>query len=275
MLDKFIYENHIGQRFEGLENGVYLNYSELRDYAWEFDTINSRISRFYRPITNRKVPLVVVCKSGDEATAVKNKLTEIAEKDIEAMIPGKIYVGDYYARGYITASVKSNYLIHKRHCKIDLTFTSEDPAWYREQQRSFAPGSNDVASRSGKDYPYDYQYDYSATQSAQIIVCESIRSNAFRLRIYGEALNPSITIGGHVYKINGFIRAGESVLIDSTTKKITLHKNDGTTENWFDGRSRDSYIFQEIPPGQHTVIWNDSFGFDLTIIEKRSEPKWI
>lgn len=75
--------------------------------------------------------------------------------------------------------------------------------------------------------------------------------------------------------LDGTISAGESLLIDSLTKTITLTKADGTKENWFDKRNRDSYIFQEIPPGQNTVVWNDYFGFDLTIIEKRSEPKWI
>ena len=46
MLENFVYENHLGQRFVGLENGVYLNENELRDYAWEYDVINNRISRF-------------------------------------------------------------------------------------------------------------------------------------------------------------------------------------------------------------------------------------
>ena len=77
-----------------------------------------------------------------------------------------------------------------------------------------------------------------------------------------------------MYSINGAIGAGETLLIDSTTKKIVLTKADGSKENWFDKRNRESYIFEEIPPGEHAVIWNGTFGFDLTIIEKRSEPKW-
>ena len=123
--DSFIYENHLGQRFE--EDCVYLNYSDLRDYSWSCDTMNSRISRFYRSITERKLPLVIVGKTGDEATEIKNRLFEIAEADIMAMIPGKIYSGEYYTQGYITASAKSKYLINKRFSKIDLTLTSDDP----------------------------------------------------------------------------------------------------------------------------------------------------
>ena len=146
MLDKFIFENHLGQRFEGLPNGVYLNYSDLRDYSWSFDTINNRISRFYRDITERKIPLVVYCKSGEEAVSIMNRLHELAEADIVAKIPGKIYVGDYYTVGYITASMKSNYLIRKKYCKIELTLTSDDPVWYNEHAYTFI-------SDSGGDEP--------------------------------------------------------------------------------------------------------------------------
>lgn len=272
MSDKFIYENHLGLRFE--EECVYLNQSELRDYSWSYDAINSRISRFYRPVTNRKIPLVVAGLNNDEAIAAKHRLLELAETDIEAILPGKIYIGEYYTKGFITASTKSGYTRHKRFCGINLTLTSDDPSWYRERTHSFFPTTDSVVSDSGTDYPYDFPFDYVTTQIGGDIVCDSIRSNAFRIRIYGEIENPSITIGGHVYSIDGAIGSGETLLIDSLTKTITLTKADGEKVNWFNNRNRESYIFQEIPSGEHTVIWNGTFGFDLTIIEKRSEPKW-
>lgn len=273
-LNNFVYENHLGKRFVGLENGVYLNHSDILDYSWSYDVINNRISRFFRSVTTRGLPLVVIGKTGAEATAAKNRLLEIAEADIQAILPGKIYVGEYYSCGFITASKKSKYLYNKRYCNLDLEFTSAYPEWYREQPHIFIPGSGSIANGSGTDYPYDYPFDYSVSKTGQTIVCDSVQSNAFKLRIYGAVENPTVTIGGHVYSINGAIAAGESLLIDSLTKKITLTKADGSKANWFDHRSRESYIFQEIPPGQHTVIWNDSFGFDLTVIEKRSEPRW-
>lgn len=137
MLDNFIFENHLGMRFIGLDNGVYLNYNDLRDYSWSYDTINNRISRFYRPLKDRKIPLVVCCKSDEEAIAIKNRLFELSEMDIEAKIPGRVYIGEYYTTGYITASAKGEYLLSKRMCRIDLTLTSDDPAWYREDTYIF------------------------------------------------------------------------------------------------------------------------------------------
>ena len=274
MLDKFIFENHLGQRFEGLPNGVYLNYSDLRDYSWSYDTINNRISRFYRGITNRKIPLVVYCKSGDEAISVMNRIHELAEADIVAKIPGKIFVGDYYTSGYITGSVKSNYLIRKKYCKIELTLTSDDPAWFLEHSHPFFP---DTANGfvGGFDYHFDYPYDYALSMNGRKIVCNSVGSSAFKLLIYGEATNPAVVIAGHTYTINGTIAKGETLLIDSLNKTITLTTASGKKINWFDKRGREEYIFEPLPAGQSTVTWSGAFGFDLTVIEKRSEPKWI
>ena len=271
--DIFIYENHLGQRFE--EDCVFLNYGDLRDYSWSYDTMNSRISRFYRSITERSLPLVIVGKNGDEATAIKNKLYEIAEADVMAMIPGKIYSGEYYTQGYITASAKSKYLINKRFGKIDLTLTSDDPSWYREHTYRFLPTPS-VDVGEGHDYPFGYPYDYiTKSKTSRKIESDSVGGNEFRLVIYGSATNPVVRIGDHKYSITGNVGEGESLLIDSITKKITLTSQTGQKISWFDRRNRDSYIFEAIPAGLNTVKWDGSFGFDLTVIEKRSEPRWI
>ncbi len=126
----------------------------------------------------------------------------------------------------------------------------------------------------GTDYPYDYAYDYALSLKGRQIMCDAVGSSAFRLLIYGEAVNPSVVINGHVYAVNGTVRRGETLLIDSMNKTITLTTAAGGKINWFDKRGRESYIFRPIAPGQNTVTWLGAFGFDLTVIEKRSEPKW-
>lgn len=275
MLENFIYENHLGQRFVGLEHGVYLNSNELRNYAWDYDVINNRISRFYRSVKARKLPLVVCCSTKEEADEARNRLMEITEADIESIRPGTIYTGDYYITGFITESKKSDYRIHGRTCKIDLVLTSQT-AWSRETVHVF--GSTDegaAASRSGFDFPFDYAYDYSITTASRQVVNDTIKSSNFKLKIYGEATDPAVMINGHSYKVNGMIRDGESLLIDSLNKTITLTTASGSKVNWFNNRDRHDYIFEPIPPGVNNIIYNGSFKFDLTIIEERSEPRWI
>ena len=275
MLDKFIFENHRGLRFNGLENGVYMNYSTIRDYNWSYDAINGKISRFYNKITSRKIPLVVVGKTGDEAIAAMNRLHELAEADIVDNLPGKIIVGEYYTNCFITGSKKANYLISKRHSRIDLTITSDDPAWYRDRMHHFVPGANDPSSiGGGTDYPYDYAYDYSVAQNGRKIISDAVGNSAFKIKIYGEATNPEIIINGHVYAVTGTIGKGETLLIDGLNKKITLTTAAGEKVNWFDKRNRESYIFEPIKPGSNVVTWGGSFGFELTVVEKRSEPRW-
>lgn len=275
MLDRFIYEDHLGRRFVGLDCGVYMNYNDLRDYSWSYDTINSKISRFYRPVKSRKIPLVIHCESDEQAISVKNQLHELAETDITTRRPGKIYIGDYYSYGYITSSVKGNYLISKRLCKITLTFVSDNPAWYREKSYVFIPGSNTESDISGGiDYAFDYAYDYALSMVGRRITSDTIGSSAFKLLIYGEITNPSILVGNHLYAVNGLVKQGETLLIDSVNKTITLTTARGTKVNWFDKRERSSYIFEPIPAGQSIVGWPGTFGFDLTIIEERSEPRW-
>lgn len=275
MREEFIYENHLGRRLVGREVGIFLNANELRDYSWNYDVVNNRIARFFRSVTSRKLPLMICCSSKEEANDIRNDLLELAETDIDAMLPGKIYTGEYYTTGYITASKKSDYRMHGRYCLIELTLTSVNPAWSREKTHVFG-GSQDTVqtNRSGVDYPFDYKYDFSVTTTTRQLVCEGIKPNNFKLRIYGEATNPSVMIGGHIYAVNGMVKAGESLVIDSLNKTITLTTASGTKLNWFNNRSRESYIFQPIPAGLNNVMYNGSFKFDLIIIEERSEPKW-
>lgn len=274
MLDKFIFENHLGQRFEGLENGVYLDSSQLRDYTWKYDTINSKISRFYHAVKGVKIPLVFMSPDEGKTREILNKLHELAASDIEAVTPGKVYCGEYYTLGYITASAKSDYLNSERYCKINLTMTREDHSWYREQLHRFLPTESSSVGE-GYDFPYDYPYDYETkSRTTQNIVCDSARGSAFRLVFYGPVTNPSVKIGGHEYSVSGTIGANETLTIDSLSKKITLSAKSGQKINWFDRRNRDRYIFETIPAGINSVTWDGTFGFDLTVIEKRSEPRW-
>lgn len=274
MLDRFIYENHLGQRFDSLANGVFLNYSTLRDYQWSHETINDRISRFYRPITNKKMPLVIVGKTEAEAMHAQNTLLDIAEVDIAAVKPGKLYINGYYTYGWISGSVKSDFLMTKRHAKNSLTFVS-DSAWYKETKHVFAAGMDSgISNGAGTDYPYDYRYDYAQTASGRIITCGGVGDSAFKLRIYGQATSPAVSVNGHQYRVNGTVNPGESLLIDSANRTITLTTASGTPINWFDKRDRQHYIFQPIKPGMNTITWVGTFGFDLTVVEERSEPKW-
>jgi phage-related protein len=74
--------------------------------------------------------------------------------------------------------------------------------------------------------------------------------------------------------VNCTVGANEYLTIDSSAKKVFLTAQDGTITNMFNNRNRDSYVFEKIPTGQNVVSWNGGFGFDIILLEERSEPKW-
>lgn len=78
----------------------------------------------------------------------------------------------------------------------------------------------------------------------------------------------------HYYSVRCVVGDGDKIVINSAELTITLVKADGTQENMFRYRDKQSDVFEKISPGNHRVMWNGSFDFDLSVIHERGEPKW-
>jgi len=263
------------------EKGIYINCNDLRDYSWDFTSDNSRISSFSKGIVSKTIPLIICCSSKEEGLKLKNRLLEICDKDVLAVRHGRLIIGDYYMKCFITGSKKDNYLIHKGYMETTLTVTTDFPAWIKESIIQFRPNNttveDDVAINTGKrnlDFNVDFLYDYTSDMTSKKLNNTGFVGTNFRMIIYGAAANPAVHISGHTYQVNGVIGEGEYLTIDSLQKTIILTKLDGTTENYFNKRNRESYIFEKIKPGNNTVVWGDTNGFDIILLEERSEPKW-
>ena len=274
MFEQLKYINHMGEVYEFGHDGIYVNMNDLRDYEWNVLKQGERIGGFDRKITKKKLPVVILQKSVEAERAAQNKLYEVTEKDVIAEKYGKVVIGDYYMRGYITKSQKSDYMRLGRYVSYTLTLTTDFPVWIKETKHVFRKTS---ASAGGKnlDYPFDFPFDFKSTIGSSQFNNASIAASNFRMIIYGACVDPEIKIGGHVYKVNGKVEANEYLTIDSVTREIYLTKNDGTRVNRFDDRYRRSYIFEPIPAGIAYVSWEGDFGLDLILYDERSEPKWI
>ena len=75
--------------------------------------------------------------------------------------------------------------------------------------------------------------------------------------------------------VNIVLESGERLEIDSRTETITKVMAFGEKVNAFHNREKGKTFFVRIPPGRQNVSWTGKFGWDLTIYEERSEPKWI
>ena len=304
MLEQLKYQNHLNEVFEFGKDGIFVNTNDLHDYAWSVTQSGGRISEFTRQITTKTLPIVILrpCNQPYEywGTLFRNKLFEVTEKDVLAKQPGKIIIGDYYMRCYVTKSQKKNYQTSRQWMEANLTLVTDCPVWIKESStpffgktdiwidtedtdiwQDFAPfsaGAGRSVSRvagGNLDYPIDFPHDYASGLTEKTIKNNALSASDFKLTIWGGCVDPYVFVGGHLYKVNYTLQDAETLTIDSMQKKIYVTHDDGTTTNVFRFRERSSYIFEKIPVGSSHVSWSGDFSFQITLFEERSEPLWI
>ena len=273
MLEQLKYKNHLNEVFEFGKDGIFVDTNELHDYEWTVTKKGNRISSLDRAVSKRKLPVVIICDTEAKGIAARNKLMEVVEKDVLAMEHGRIILGGYYFKCFVTKSQKKNYLTTKRWMEITLTLTTDFPYWVKETTFGFRKVS-DSGESGGKNLDFGFDYPFDFFSSATELTNSGFVGTNFRMIIYGACSNPEVRISGHLYQVNCEVGEGEYLTIDSVSKKIFLTANDGTTTNVFNLRNRDSYIFEKIQPGSNSVIVEGDFGVDITLLEERSEPKW-
>lgn len=271
MQEQIKYQNHLGEEIDFGRNGVFVAASDLHDYRWSVAQKNNKISSFRREVVQKKLLVTIFCTTVEEGLAARDRLVEIAEKDILAMQPGRIIVGDYYFKCYISESKKKRYLFSRRQMQAELALVSDEPFWVREVACYFR---NTGADGTGFGYSYDYPVDYVSGFSSSQLNNPSFAATNFRMTIYGPCSDPAAYINGHAYAVTADLTAGEYLTINSAAKTIIKTALDGTKTNMFHNRNRDSYIFERIPPGENTLSRNGDFNVDVVLLEERSEPKW-
>lgn len=274
MLDKFFYENNNGKRVVFGEGGLYANYNDLRDYEWSYSDDNNIIDGFYKEPVKKSLPIVIVKNSLSERIAVRNSLFEVFESDILACKKGRIYIGGWYLKCWITAIENSSYLIHRDFTKADLTVITDEPFWIKEEIFSYS--AVNVSASGGIDFPFDLPIDLKSSNVGQNTVSNSqIFPAAFKITVYGPSSNPvMIKIGGHTYQVNVGLNSGENLVIDSMNKTITKVLQYRAETSVMRYRYKKESVFEEIQPGQNELIWSGDFGFDILLYHKRSEPDW-
>lgn len=273
MIEKIKYINHLGEVIEFGKNGLYVNKNSLRDWSWNVNSKNEIITSFQKGIAKMTIPVQIACLSEEDGIAIRNRIYEVMEKDVLAKQHGKFIIGDFYLKCYVTQSKKTEYLTNKKQMALTLTIQTDNPYWVKETTTTF----NYRQGGTGKnlDYNNDFPYDYTSNLIGKAIINSSFVPMNFRMRIYGPCINPQVLIGGHIYAVNVQIEANEYLTIDSIAKTIVLIHADGTKDNCFNLRNRDSYIFEKIPVGTTNVGASSNFKFDITVLDERGEPKWI
>lgn len=274
MLEKAIYKNHLNETIEmGYGSGIFCSAGDIRDFAYSATTRNGRISAFSKGVVRRTLPVVIACDDWVSGINARNRMFEVMEKDVLSGIHGRLFIDGYYLRCFVTGSAKSDYLYHGRYAKISLTIETDLPEWIRETVFTFG---YDGAGASGKDMDFnrDFPSDYTSNLLGRSVCNAGFAASEFRMVVYGAAKDPSVAVQGHVYQVRASLERNEHLTIDSVDKTIILTHADGSQENLFNQRNRESYIFEKVPPGVSLVSLEGCRKADITLLEERSEPRW-
>lgn len=274
MLETFSYTNHMNETIEfGASSGIFVNENDLHDFSYKVTSKNDRISAMKKGVVKKTIPLIIKCKTEAEGIAARNRLYEVMDKDTLAMKHGKLICNGYYLKCFCSGSKKSNYLLTKEYMVVKLTIQTDFPEWVKETTTTFNYGAG--AQGTNLDFNNDFPYDYASNLLGKKMNNTGFIPSNFRMVIYGAIENPKITVSGHDYEVSVSVGANEFLTIDSIDKTIILTHTDGSKENCFHLRNRESYIFEKIPTGENDVSVNGDFKFDVTLLEERGEPKWI
>ena len=274
---KVQYINSYGDVIDLLNFNTRMKDANFHDYEWEYDSIEQQygidITRFRK--TAKEYEATIVFK-GDLDTRKRNlnRFFEIAEKDIIDKNPGKIIWDDYYINAYaVSSSTYPN--DDSGWTQKDVIFLCPYPFWIAEESRSFPPIEQSVASDEYLDYEYDYGYDYSTpTDGSEIWEVDHFAPCEFLMTIFGPVSNPRILINGYPYEVYTELGSNDYLQIDSRNNKVIKYLSNGTRQDMYNYRAKQQSIFEPITPGNITVMWPGTYGFDLTLFCERSEPKW-
>jgi len=268
------YETHDGSKTLEFEKGIYLNYDDLYNYEWSYSNNGNTVFNFTHETREINVEASFYAVKGQDLETLRNEAFEIFEYDVLDDQDGKLWIGDYYLPCRIIATSNSEYTKDKS-LKTELRIVCGEPFWIKITDLGILRPIEESDNSFGLNYPYNYSFNYGVDNTVKSIKNDSFAPVDFELVIHGYASDPSVTIGDYTYTVHCEVDNGHELHINSREKTILLYDEYGNTENYFRYRDREDYIFQQIESGENSISWSDPFSIGLTLIEKRSEPKWI
>lgn len=270
MHEKITHTNSNNETLDFTALGILVNYNDLRDYEWGIKTKNDKITGFYKGIVKKTIPFVF-CVDEHEADEIKNRFYEHFEIDVLQKKKGYFEINGYKYYCFAVKSVKSNYLINKRHLHINVGIATDDSYWIKET--SYTADFSSSSVRAVTKYPFTYPFTYSAPMSVNVINEFFTDSHAI-IRIYGRCTNPIVNVNENTYQLYVDLNTGEYAEIDTFKRTITKYSSNGTQSNIFNSRNKSSDTFKKIPQGSFDITTVGVEKIDIVLIERKGEPKW-
>lgn len=273
------YVNHKNQKIDLGRPPYYMQIGDIFNYTNKYEGKNYKITRIYKDIITISTIITIEAPTEEDFCEAINHFFEVTETDNVACIQGRLFVGEYYLSCNILTSTKKPWKEPYSGLDDTVKILVPYPFWCREVTKSFLKNDESAPHENTGEflyYPFGYPYRYSMPRNLAFLQNDHYAACDFKMIIYGPCTNPAIMINGHVYEVLTTLYTGDYLVIDSRDNKVIQYKNDGTTENKFNFRNKDSGLFEKIPNGRCSILWNiEAFGFDLTLFHERSVPKWI
>ena len=279
------YKNNSGQVLDLMRWPYKLRDSEILGYEWNYTGTEKTgtksggtISVIRKKIAKTTLTLAITSRGKGEYLQALDYFLSVTEADILNNTPGRLYVGDYYYLCYIYGSDKKEWGYMNSFLENKVKLVSPYPFWCRELTKSFLQG-NPVSARETDTflyYPFGYAYRYSFPRNTGFMSNDHYAPCDFQMVVYGPCEDPAVRINGHLYEVTAVLYTGDYLKIDSRDNTVVQYRADGRKVNLFNMRNKDSSLFEKIPAGRCSVTWStEAFGFDLTLFQERSEPRWI
>lgn len=277
-MTKTWYETSSGETFD--LSGVISGLDGTEHKGWSL----TRSGRAYERQMRTCGVTISFVASGADGRESAMRMFELCDLDAMSGTPGRLHVGEWYLTCYVIGGDLS--VMDRWHASYQVTLASDDPVWVREHSWSFMPSSGEQISNEQLDFSFDYAHDYGARQSiGSSIVIPGFEPCDVKITVYGYAVSPYVRIGSNVHQVNVTVPDGGLLIIDTTKRasmagdSIVLKDMYGNSQNVFSKRLRGSegsgtYVYQKAQPGETSVTWQQSFGFDLVAFERRGRLPW-
>ncbi len=274
MRSDIVYVSGIGGDAYRLNDGIYVGRpSDLFSREWSYSIGYASVSSVTRKARTAKL------KAFFADVMKADAFRRACDRDVSRGVAGTLSVDGWSQRCMVMESAADK--VSEGFFTAELTVVLLDGVWRRGHTLSFERS----ASAEGGDFldlPYDPPYDLAAPSPRSRFEAGEWGETPLRLVFYGPVIDPSVRIGGNLYRVDVVVPEGGRLVVDplASPRSVTLVNADGSTVDAFskarrgDGLGGGEYIFQPAPPGANEVGWDRSFGFDLTWYEEEGEPPW-
>ena len=271
------YINHKNQKIDLGRPPYQMQVGNVFNFSHKYEGSNFKLKRIYKEITTISTTITISSSDDNDFFDALNTFFEVTESDTVSEVQGRLYIGKYYLSCNVISSDKSFWKEMFDGVEISVKLLVPYPYWCHEETKSFLKYNKKDSRAIGDNlsYPFGYPYKYPMPRNVDFLKNNHYAPCDFKMIVFGPCTDPAVGINGHLYEVVTTLFEGEYMVIDSRDHTVIRYSIDGDAKSIFNSRNTDSNLFEKIPSGNCSVLWNiDSFGFDITLFQERSEPKW-